>query len=707
MKRNHVFRAVSGAAFKNSGQGQGKRINDSFPQEGPTGNSQNPDWANQYKRGPRKVMRVRAPKPRVVTATQVLEMSEHEQSEMLPYEFPEDNQRVEAEEMRSTTAIVSAEKTDTDLLIEERAAHFEYPEGIDLEQDPHRPQRRLYRLYQDFEVEHFPAASQAEYIPDKVYQTYKDPQLAEGELQVCIPQTTSMDTYSRRRPGRKSHKFFNGTDGWHMYGQMPTFFQSPSSSAGAAYWANHWRDTDLWKDPYPTTWDMMLDEPTNPLLNAPHGAWEALPLDTETLHPSVLRRSEDMAQKTTVVEDFAGNPHELTTSANSETDLMPTAVVPTPGKWHKQYGMPMQKHVGPLDHIIHETVLPAKLHRAVKHLSLKPIEGNGGQDGMRILCVGDSLTLGACYGTDDYFSTKGPFQLLNDDVKTLHEHPYAKRLHELTNAQVDVVARFREKTTDMRDMMWEVINAAHQHGTKYDLVIIWGGAWDLFDPDTSGDEIAQNLMKMHHVCHMYGSKTVAVNIASVGKKSYGKLFGPRILEINNKLDQFANERRAKMAVTDVYSLTPGRSSMLRVERKAADGHLAAHQRARVGPVYRSGTIEFTPLGYDRVAELIFKTLKHKNGFLQTALPNRFSGTPCAEPHPSQYRMLEDFSRIHKKNASWRKTHASPDIYGSTAEQAEYVFCVFSPPPSILRNIIRETFCTFNLKQCMEFNKTPL
>eukprot|EP01061_Rhynchopus_euleeides_P011769 TRINITY_DN21339_c0_g1_i1.p1 TRINITY_DN21339_c0_g1~~TRINITY_DN21339_c0_g1_i1.p1 ORF type:complete len:742 (+),score=162.51 TRINITY_DN21339_c0_g1_i1:117-2342(+) len=665
-------KALSGAAFQSGGQGQFK--NDRFPIEGPTGNSGRPDYAEKFRKGSRKSMRVKRPKPVVRTATQVLEMGYEEMHTALPHEFPEDNQKTDAAALRQAAMestpvdqLVPVADEATRLAILEKARDGDYPEGIELETDPHRPQRRVFRTYQNFEVDHFPAAGQADFQADKLFTTYADPQVEResGEVQLTIPTQASECPGQHRMKRFKTHKFFWGTNGWHNYGHRPIYAQSPSSFAGSNYWSTHNRDRFQWKDLMATTWDMLLDEPTNPLLRAPHGAWESLPLDGETIAPDVMRDNEAIGAKDTVVEDFEGGQHVITTQANSDMDVLPVSILPSPGKWSKQLGMPMVKTIGPIQHE-HEMHLPEKLHRAEKRLRLSPDPEREGQ-GMRILCVGDSLTLGASYGTDEYLHTKGPYSMAQErEEKELHEWPYAKRLHELTNAEIDIVARFRDTTEDMRDRLWRTVTAAHRRGEPYDLVVIWGGIWDLFNPDVSADQVAQNLMKMHHVCHMHGMKTVSLALPQT-HGSIWKMMGPRVVDVNAKMEQFTRDRRKDMVGVDVFNLVANRVTPLAVERHSTGSHEYAAARRKVGPVFRSGMIEFSPLGYDRVGELVFKELKHRPGFLRKALPNRFSGTPCADPHPTEYALREMREAHYEHHASRRRAMATPDLYGSTAE----------------------------------------
>ncbi|KAJ9438537.1 hypothetical protein DIPPA_21541, partial [Diplonema papillatum] len=265
----------------------------------------------------------------------------------------------------------------------------------------------------------------------------------------------------------------------------------------------------------------------------------------------------------------------------------------------------------------------------------------------------------------------------------------------------------RDTTDHMRDRLWRRLQAKHKEGQQYDLVIIWGGIYDLFSPTQSANEVAQNLMRMHHKGEVHlptpaarslraGDGTARTEAAAVqqlrtvvarvlaasdnavealegaqlllafwqlqqkapvpvegemvrlglvpeeetdldsesdsdeedtpvagggvAKKPLMQLMAARILEVNEMLTEFAQDRRKKMAVVDVFKHIPHRTSPV-VQAPDGSGYALPQHLGRLGPVWRSGQIEFSPLGYDRVAELIYKKLKHIPGFLHAAIPD--------------------------------------------------------------------------------------
>eukprot|EP00754_Rhynchopus_humris_P041872 Rhum_TRINITY_DN25404_c0_g1::Rhum_TRINITY_DN25404_c0_g1_i1::g.182061::m.182061 len=659
MRRSTAHLAVP---LANKYSAQGTRT-DQFPVWGPHGN-QTPyrtDWAEAYKAGPKKSMRLRKPKKRKVASVDLLEMTREEASAAMPYEEPVDNQKVEAAALRESSLAVIGETAPALDPSDSRAAYMP-PPGVELETDPHRPQRRVFRTYQNFEVEHFPAASQADYMTNTLINTYRDFRVHGDEQQLCIPQSTSVSLAHRR--------YKNSSFGHHNLGWSPIYNQSPAMSRGSQFWAKKGVDRFKWQDPLATSWDSLLDEPTNPLHAAPHGKWLTLPLNDEVQDPTELRTAESSTQQVTEVEDFDGTKHEFATSSNQELDALPVSTLPQGGKYSKMMGMPIQK----TNHVIQyheEEYLAEKLVRAEKWMSLYRDEDKEGEESgqdMRILCIGDSLTIGLTYGNDEYHTHGkiGHHKLARDHTeKEVFEHPYAKRLHELTNAHVDVLGVVRDTTDLMRDRLWRRLEERQKSGQQYDLVVIWGGVYDLFDPDKTGESVAQNLIKMHHVCHMHGCKTVAINMPHPAKGARSDFTGTRTLEVNDLLKQFADDRRKNMAHLDIYSLMPPRSSPKQLSRRTRNGQHLPETLNKIGFANRSGWIEFTPNGYDRVAELVFKTLKHKPHFLQKALGNRFYPNPTTEPNPDEEPEEAFILDSHLRHfGSRRRTYAHSDCYGS-------------------------------------------
>eukprot|EP01063_Lacrimia_lanifica_P004168 TRINITY_DN12327_c0_g1_i1.p1 TRINITY_DN12327_c0_g1~~TRINITY_DN12327_c0_g1_i1.p1 ORF type:complete len:765 (+),score=222.29 TRINITY_DN12327_c0_g1_i1:70-2364(+) len=660
-------------------------------------------WRRKYKKGARKAMRVKMPKPRPVPMIDLMDMPREEAARLEAYEPPVDYQHEEAAALRESAAAASADDTPaaaptgTDLVVAAKnelaqlRAEDVYPAGIELETHPHKPQRRVFRYYENFQGkgrEHFPAAGQADQVPSHYFQYYRDHRLAPYENQLDLPRTAGQVNRKGLKRGRMEY-------GYHHGGLSVKHSQSPASFIGSNFWVkkgmvSRWK-TRTW-DPLATTWDMMLDEPTNPLLAAPHGRWESLPLDGETMPPDQMRLetgSYDVpvdvlatgAGAGTATEGEAGtgagegeagggaaasegvssSTQTFKVSPNAEYDVFPVSVTPKPGHFSKQYGMPMIKTIGPIQpqHEIHAV---EKLHRAETKAVLPRDEAKGGGQDMRILCIGDSLTTGLAYGNDAGAVYKKEAWLHRDHSEAMpHFHPYAKRLHELTNAHIEVLGVHRDTTDEMRDRLWTRLQEKAEEGRPYDLVVIWGGIWDLFSPKTSADDVAQNLFRMHHVCHMHGSKTLALNLPQVSKKPLGTFVGTRLLDINKMLDDFAADRRKDMSVCDIYRLIPHRANAVSHGR-SRDGRATTSHLGRLGPVYKTGAIEFSPLGYDRVAELVYKTLKHRPGFMPTAVPSRFSDNPCND---STQREELYFRNEHEfRTGSKRRANADPDMYGS-------------------------------------------
>ena len=604
---------------------------------------------HQYKQGPRRKFIVRKPKPVKVELLEMSEKSSEELEQIIPFEEPVDTLKIEAEE-----------------LIERSIVNIDLPKE---EMHPSKPNRRLFRKYENFEIEHFPAASQSDYTPEKMYDTYRDNTLAKGEIQVTIPRPSSVTFYKSKRVSTSTHHnvALHSTNTKSIVPLM--FSQSPLSYLGSSYWAKHNRDRFKWEtDPLATSWDMLLDEPTNPLLSAPITSWVPLPLDGETLPPNEIR--DESVPRTVQVDG-----QEFTVSPNDEVDILPVSVTPKPGHWFKQYGMPMDKAIGPIQWD-KETVPAMKLIRSVKQGSLTKDPKKPGQD-MRILCVGDSLTLGITKGSDKTYYSKGEKTSLNMEDEDLdpREHPYALRLHHLLNADIDILGVPRDTTDLMRDRMLLKVKEQFEKGMPYDLVIIWGGIWDLYDPNMTGHEVALNLTRMHHVCHLYGAKTLGLTLPQLPNKPHGKYMNGRVIDTNEQLQDFAKGKRRDMSIVDIHRLIPYSVHTFNIAL-AADQPLIAKRNSAINPIWHSAAIEMTPLGYDRVGELIFKQLKHMPGFLQKAIPDRFYSHPCNEPHNKNIHDQIKNAVSLRRTRSRVKSQANATPYGCTYHNKMYFFFFF-------------------------------
>eukprot|EP01060_Flectonema_neradi_P005609 TRINITY_DN1373_c1_g1_i3.p1 TRINITY_DN1373_c1_g1~~TRINITY_DN1373_c1_g1_i3.p1 ORF type:complete len:694 (+),score=67.94 TRINITY_DN1373_c1_g1_i3:824-2905(+) len=595
---------------------------------------------NYYKKGPKRKMIVRKPKPVAVDLLEISEKDDTELSAIIPHEEPIDNLKVEAKELR-----------------DKGLANIEIPKS---EQHPSKPNRRLFRKFESFEVEHFPAASQADFTPSKLFDTYRDVKLAPGEIQMTLPRASSVPSHHSSRLSFSTHNENAYVAPANQRNMIPLKFnQSPASRVGASFWVKHNRDKSVWeKDPLANTWDMLLDEPTNPLLAAPITTWESLPLDSETI-PADEIRDESKPREVEV------DGHKFEVTPNEELDILPVSITPKPNHWYKQYGMPMDKAIGPIQWE-HEPIPASKMIRSVKQGSLKIDPNRDGQE-MKILCVGDSLTLGLTVGSDKSHIMKGSEMSrinIEDEELEPREHPYALRLQKLLNANIDILGVPRDTTDLMRDRMLLKVKEQHEAGTPYDLVIIWGGVWDLYDPDVTGHEVALNLTRMHHVCHMYGAKTLAMTLPQLPSRPLGKHMMSRILDINAELEEFARDRRAQMKVVDIHRLIPYSSGTFKVSL----GHnLSEPKSGKVyTPIWHTSSIEMTPLGYDRVGELVYKKLKHSPGFIQKAIADRFYDHPCNETH-HEARVFDKIrdAEFLAKTKSRVRARANASSYGST------------------------------------------
>eukprot|EP00756_Hemistasia_phaeocysticola_P030520 Hpha_TRINITY_DN16296_c2_g16::TRINITY_DN16296_c2_g16_i1::g.11399::m.11399 len=524
-------------------------------------------------------------------------------------------------------------------------------EGVDQPGEVPLGGKPMYKTYQPTEVEHFPAAGSVEVDNfNRSVEQYLAPE--HGKHTLTMPR---MDWKTRKE--LKGSKY-NVINFGHHNGGPTTEMQLPPGTLHAQRFVKpRWQGAP-WVPPdsSDTTWDFRLDAPVSGLLVAPDH-WQSLPLVEETTHPAEPRVAQDIMEVTDeqTNETFLVQP-------NQDLDTFPVSNIQRPHHYSKQYGMPLSFQEGPVQWAS-QLHVPERMPLVEKKLELSRDTSKDGQD-MEILCFGDTLTIGHTYGSDEYNQQRASGRWMEDSDHEPREHPYALRLHEVLNCDVTVAAVHSESTDTMRDRLLAHLQRRKERGIPQPKVLIlWAGYYDLLDPERLGRDTAQNLMRMHHVAHCFGIRTVHLGLPQVQSKPFPQLIGARLVEVNATLEDFAMDRTDRMCVVDLYKLLPPRRfGDLGTDR---GGNPKFPKRASVaGPVWYTNHVLPTPLGSDRIGELIAKRLKHVPGFLSKAIADRFYDHPCSEALPLDKPGKSFEERLYDKSASRRQALAHPDLFGS-------------------------------------------
>ena len=210
----------------------------------------------------------------------------------------------------------------------------------------------------------------------------------------------------------------------------------------------------------------------------------------------------------------------------------------------------------------------------------------GRKDNFKVIAAfGDSLTEG-----------------LFDWPNSRRFHPYTIKLQKLINDKIKranselsiVVKNFgisgERLRKSMKDRLRRVIAS-----TNPDVVIILGGTNDLLDMEkevsannyaTQTNELIQDIKSLHLECHYKGIPTAALSIpeTAIDDRDQNATVSLMRRIINREMEDFANRSQTRTIFVDISTET---------DRK--------HNRK-----YWDDGVHFTPMGYDRVAEIIFK-----------------------------------------------------------------------------------------------------
>ena len=201
---------------------------------------------------------------------------------------------------------------------------------------------------------------------------------------------------------------------------------------------------------------------------------------------------------------------------------------------------------------------------------------------LRVLCCGDSLTEGYT------FQENGQF------------HPYSTRLRVLLEEHckpesvvVDTAGVSGEMVVPT--MSKRLDKLLKQSSEPYDWVCILGGTNDL-GTGASAEKLLPHLLGLHDRAKQTAScRTVAMAIPQFvhelnpGNEDYRS----RKVRVNEALKKYAEDSGARTIFVDLWNELPF-------------GALPLEEKAK----YWVDGLHMTPRGYDRMAEVIFDTLKH-------------------------------------------------------------------------------------------------
>ena len=204
-----------------------------------------------------------------------------------------------------------------------------------------------------------------------------------------------------------------------------------------------------------------------------------------------------------------------------------------------------------------------------------------------IIAFGDSLTEG-----------------LFDWPNSRSFHPYTIKLQRLisneikkSDSKLDIIVRnFGISGERLRESMEQrlrhVVDTTHP-----DLLIILGGTNDLLDMEKEvndydsikrTNEIIQGLKTLHLLCYYKGIPTVALSIpeTAIDDRDQNATVATMRRKINKELRDFARRSQVKATFVDISTI---------IGRK--------HKK------YWDDGVHFTPIGYDRVGEVIYAEIK--------------------------------------------------------------------------------------------------
>lgn len=229
-------------------------------------------------------------------------------------------------------------------------------------------------------------------------------------------------------------------------------------------------------------------------------------------------------------------------------------------------------------------------------LSLSRTASNGSSKVVRILCFGDSLTLGLTSSVPHPYTKKLQEYFNHKDQRRGTRNSSVRRNVELYNAGVAGEKAQNEMPRRLRSILG---------GTpvKYNWVIILGGTNDLISMQSTREPTERNILKdelaifyaivcLHMVAHRSGAKTVATIIPAItcgkGKETVEipSIMNVRI-KVNNRTRKFAANTAGKVLLADLdkKTLLP-KDKML-----CSDG------------------LHLTAPAYDRMAKIMYDAIK--------------------------------------------------------------------------------------------------
>ena len=200
--------------------------------------------------------------------------------------------------------------------------------------------------------------------------------------------------------------------------------------------------------------------------------------------------------------------------------------------------------------------------------------------GTRVLCLGDSLTEGYT------FQESGEFHPYSINLqRLLDEHSgVGKVVIETAGVSGEVVVPSMTRRLD------KLLNEAKE---PYDWVIILGGTNDL-GMGRKGEELLPHLIGLHDQAKASGSRTLALAIPQY------------IYELNPEDEAYKNEKAIVNEGLKVYSENSNKTTLfVDLWNGLPFGSLSSEERG----LYWVDGLHMTPKGYDKMASIIFDTLK--------------------------------------------------------------------------------------------------
>ena len=201
-----------------------------------------------------------------------------------------------------------------------------------------------------------------------------------------------------------------------------------------------------------------------------------------------------------------------------------------------------------------------------------------------ILAIGDSLTAG-------YYKYGRAF------------HPYAKHLTELFD-HANIPVNIQQKGVSGERVVPTMIDRLRRllsNSTSYDWIIILGGTNDLADSSKNAEIIFQKgLQPMYELCLNHAQKKTKLVVMTVIENTYfsSEHAGDKDRQnLNNMIRNYVanSSEKDRIVLVDLDKGIPYHSLTSEKERKE---------------VY-DDVVHLTPVGYDRMATLIFDAIKDK------------------------------------------------------------------------------------------------